>query len=75
MDATLTELRRTPRPALNALRAGNTVYLTEHGRPIGALVPGSPAPISGLDLADRMRRHRARSGALETLAKNMEGLR
>lgn len=75
MDATLTELRRTPRPALNALRAGNTVYLTEHGRQIGALVPGSPHPISGRELAERMRRHLARAGALETLAKNMEGLR
>lgn len=71
----MTKLRRAPKPALNAVRAGRVVHLTEHGAKIGAIVPVSPAPMSGRELAARMRRHLDKADALAALAEGMKGLR
>jgi prevent-host-death family protein len=39
MQISLTELRRTPGPALDQVRAGEEVLITEAGVPLGRLVP------------------------------------
>jgi prevent-host-death family protein len=39
MQISLTELRRTPGPALDQVRSGNEVVITEDGIPLGRIVP------------------------------------
>jgi prevent-host-death family protein len=39
MQISLTELRRTPGPALDHVRSGNEVVITEDGIPLGRIVP------------------------------------
>ncbi len=39
MHISLTELRRTPGPALDHVRAGEEVVITEDGIPMGRIVP------------------------------------
>jgi prevent-host-death family protein len=41
MHISLTELRRTPGPALDHVRAGEEVVITEDGIPMGRIVPVS----------------------------------
>jgi prevent-host-death family protein len=41
MQISLTELRRTPGPALDQVRAGEEVLVTEAGVPLCRLVPAS----------------------------------
>lgn len=49
MQITLTELRRTPASALDEVRAGNEVIVTEAGIPLCRLVPiGRPSRYSQL---------------------------
>ena len=44
MQISLTELRRTPGPALDHVRGGEEVIITEDGRPMGRIVPiGRPS--------------------------------
>ncbi|MCX7790152.1 MAG: type II toxin-antitoxin system prevent-host-death family antitoxin [Chloroflexaceae bacterium] len=71
----MTELRRAPRKALDAVKAGDSVTLTEHGRPVGLMMPAAPAFMPGRELARRWKRHLRRARALVELAENMEGLR
>ena len=49
--------------------------LTSHGKQIGVIVPTRLEPMSGKELAERMRRHPISDDDLELLARNMEGLR
>jgi prevent-host-death family protein len=56
MQISLTELRRTPGPALDHVRAGEEVVITEDGIPMGRIVPvGRPSRYAELVAAGVIR--------------------
>jgi prevent-host-death family protein len=56
MQISLTELRRTPGPALDHVRAGEEVVITEDGIPLGRIVPiGRPSRYAELVAAGVIR--------------------
>jgi prevent-host-death family protein len=56
MHISLTELRRTPGPALDRVRAGEEVVITQDGIPLGRIVPvGRPSRYAELVAAGVVR--------------------
>jgi prevent-host-death family protein len=75
METTLTELNRSTGRAIAAVKAGESVILTSHGAELAMIVPLDLRPMSGKELAARMRRHHGAAAALAEMAENMKGLR
>ena len=75
METTLTELNRSTGRAMVAVKAGESVTLTSHGAEFAVIVPLDIRPMSGKELAARLRRHRGAAEALAEMAQNMKGLR
>jgi prevent-host-death family protein len=72
MQISLTELRRTPGPALDHVRAGEEVVITQDGIPLGRIVPvGRPSRYAELVAAGVIRPPSAPGGPAEMRAASV----